>query len=141
MGLRVSWPPSLTPLPPPPSPTPLPPPPQRSPPSTETVVLTLTASGSVSDYSVSDTERLQQSVANAATTHRARWTLLMMRSPGNSAGATACIILVLRDEKNNTYSVCSTVYHYQGQFFSKLYIYHVVLIDCGISLNGVNFCS
>ena len=57
-------PPSPPPLPPPPSPTPLPPPPQRSPPSTETVVLTLTASGSVSDYS--DTERLQQSVANAA---------------------------------------------------------------------------
>ena len=57
-----SLPPLLPPPGPPPSPLPLPPP--SPPPSTETVLLTLEASGSVSDYS--DTSSLQQAVATAA---------------------------------------------------------------------------
>ena len=61
-------PPSLPPpSPPPPSPPPPSPPPTPSPPpSTEKVVLTLTASGSVSDYSDNDKSSLQQKVAKAA---------------------------------------------------------------------------
>ena len=75
------------PLPPPPSPPPPPPPPPSPPPptrppnvpaaapqkppppppSTETVVLSITASGSVSDYA--DTGSLQQSIASAAGVH------------------------------------------------------------------------
>jgi len=62
-------PPRLPPLPPPrlppgtpPSPSPLPPP--SPPPSTQTIVLTLTASGSVTDYV--DTSSLRQNVATAA---------------------------------------------------------------------------
>ena len=53
--------PPHSPSPPPPSPSP---PPPSPPPSTETVVLTLTASGSIGDYS--DTSSLQQRVAAAA---------------------------------------------------------------------------
>ena len=42
-------------------------PPPSPPPSTETVVLTLTASGSVSDYSNDDISSLQQKIANAVS--------------------------------------------------------------------------
>ena len=81
-----------SPPPPPPPPPPLPPPPpsQSAPstvqPSTETVVLTLTASGSVSDYS--DTSSLQQAVATAAAVDKS---LVTIRVAAASVIITATI--------------------------------------------------
>ena len=62
-----STPPGVAQSPPPPPPSPPSPPLPSPPPSTETVVLSITASGSVSDYA--DTGSLQQSIASAAGVH------------------------------------------------------------------------
>ena len=72
-------------LPPPPSPPP-PSPPSTPPPSTATVVLTFTASGSVSDYS--DTSSLQQKIATAAGVDKS---LVTIRVTAASVRITATI--------------------------------------------------
>ena len=64
-----------TPPPSPPAPPTPPPPPPPPPPSTGTVVLTLTAGGSVSDYTDDDKSSLQQKVASAAGVYRSLVTI------------------------------------------------------------------
>ena len=88
--------PSLPP-PPPPASTPSSPP---SPPSTETVVLTLTASGDVSDYS--DTSSLQQGIATAAgvqaslvTISVAAASVIITAAIAVPAGTSAGTVLIL----------------------------------------------
>ena len=72
--LRAQLPSPPSPMWPPSPPTP-PPPPPPPPPSSGTVVLTLTASGSVSDYSDEDKSSLQQKVASAAGVYRSLVTI------------------------------------------------------------------